>query len=556
MAKPTTPSSTELELFQIAALLEASLEGGAMGKARDYLSQSRQYLLARHQTLAPRQPVNLPGGDNLLVRLMEVSLADVLAWERTGGSTAWMPSENHPFPLAALVNKLKPRGVDAGLRWPAGSSWSRQEVLSLLTHGLAAAMPIRQADLQHLNDGNEKQLARLGAMFEAQNHLTLFCQEGDDLFTADEKLRMFHQAQGVPTFTAFQKSPVWVAWMDAGALLPTTEVILSSRGKQQVLPWTTAWAQNFHHAEAIFERLDHNAYDTDGLRVDYLKNRLPKTETWAEAKALLQATPSGWNETNENGELLWQHALLKKPGWVEAMVLEPNARLRQTGQDKQGIWKSILDGWAGAVLDPQTQSVLRSTCYALPSKDTIERLATKAPLRLADRGQLFLPRKHPHASLRQTFDLTFAQHPETWVGQCDSRQAQRACVLLAWLMVGQNNVNAAGREAAAEQATLLYQAWQRAPDALTAGTVSVLWCLREYLAHAPVKLETDVSVLVGESHLPMPTDVESWACDVLNTVKRDHPTAELMKTLVARAGLMAQAEASGTARPKAPGLRF
>jgi hypothetical protein len=527
-----------------------------MGKARDYLSQSRQYLLARHQTLAPGQPVNLPGGDSLLVRLMEVSLADAVAWERMGGSTAWMPSENHPFPLASIANKLKSRGPDAGFRWPAGASGVRQDVLSFLTHGLGAAMPIRQADLQHHNDGNEKQLARLGARFEAQTHLTLFCQEDDDLFAAVEKLRMFHQAQGVLTFTAFQKSPAWTAWMDAGALLPTTEVILSSRTKQQVLPWTTAWAQNFHQAEAMFERLDHNAYDTDGLRMAYLKHRLPKTETWAEAKALLQATAGGWDEANANGELLWQYALLEKPGWIDDMLLEPNARLRQTGHDKQGIWKAILDGWAVAVPDPQAKSTLRTARGALPAKDTIARLVDKVPLRLADRGQLFLPRKHPHASLGQAFDLTFTQHPQTWVGTCDARQAQRASVLLAWLLVGQNNVNAAGREAAAEQATLLHQAWKRAPDTLTPGTVSVLWCLRGYLAHAPVKLETDVSVLVGESHLPMPTDVESWSGDVLSTVKRDHPTVELMKTLVARAGLMAQAEASGTARPKAPSLRF
>lgn len=550
MAKIRTKSPAQEEVTRIVELLDNSLEASTLG-GRDFLDKTRQYLLDRFVTLAPGHPVSLPSGKSYLVSLVKASFEQALDWAERGDLLAWQPTPQNPYPLTEIISQFKGGSWDKReYRWPAGAAAHAKRVEGFLVNGFARAMPMTTFQAQHQLAGNKRSDHK---EFEAQARLTQFCQIDDDLFKAATKIRHFSQAQGMITLGINEKLD-WVKWYSAGALDPDTPVAVCLPGRTKLMPWVQAWAEDFQDAAEMFKRLDPTQYDVDDLRQAYLRKVLPKVRSWKEARERLDTTPGGWHLTssNEPSRLLWQELLVDNPGWLDDVCLEPKSRLLQTAPGGSGVWDCVLEGWS-RFSSEQNMSSQRGA-VKLPCRATIECLVTKVPPTVDHGGHLFVPRRQAHDILADTFDITFDKAPHTWVGQPNEDQASLASSLLARLLIGQGRGNASDRGAAAQQAALLYKAWQRAPESVSASTVSVLWCLREYLSQVDAKADdVDVSELTSDTALPPPrAGTMEWAPLVIEQIRRDHPTANVMTSVLGRARLTALSSdrpASGAPAP-------
>lgn len=555
MAKKSTPDPVQQEMEHIAHLLEASLNMSSLNDSRDFVSQSRRYFMERHLALAPNQPIALPSGDSLLVLLSKSSLVDALAWEQLAGPLAWGPTSGHPFPLSAICQNLT-SGQGWGkvdIRWPSGSAARQKEIQSFFLNGLTQAMPLTQVSAEALILDKRPRGNPHHAALEAQARVLEFCQREDDLFSAAKKLRWFIQAGGtLVTSTHASNRLKWPILLESGVLTPTTPAFVMSTSFHQE-PWTQDWArQGFPSADRMFARLANEAggYDLPALRLAYIQKELPLQGSWADAKQLLDTTPGAWDYATPGGSLLWQEALIDHPQWLDGLVNEPAARLRARAPKSAGLWGCVLTGWS-AFTDDKPRSAL--AIDALPSRDTIRAVLNKAPLNVPDRGQLFLTRKVADPALGHLFDLTFEQYPSAWVGEPDDQQATRAARLLAWSLVGQST-NAEGREAIAEQAQLLHDAYRRDPSTLTPDTVAVLWCLGQYFANANIKLNTNVSRLATDPDIPFAPTTSGWAETALEGARRPHHSRDLMNTLLDRVRLQVLAQQATPAPRVAPKL--
>lgn len=549
MAKKLPPDPNQQEVAHIAHLLEASLNMTSFNDSRDFVSQSRRYLMERHLTLAPGQPITLSSGDSLLVRLAKDALTDALVWEQLAGPLAWATAPNHQFPLSSICADLisKQGWGKTDLRWPSGSAARQKEIQAFFLNGLTQAMPLTVSDAKALT--LEKRPQQHHALVEAQGKVMDFCQRADDLFSASKKLRWFIQAEGILITTPLNASdrPNWPLLLDAGVLTPTTTA-LAKGAPLRLDVWTQDWRrQGFPLADQVFACLAaEKGYDLPALRFEYLRHELPRRGSWTEVRKLLDATPQGWSCTSPGGSPLWQEALIDHPQWLDGLVNEPATRLRATAPKSAGLWACVLTGWSAFTSD---RSLSAFSVDALPSRDTIKALLAKVPLDVPDRGQLFLTRKAADPALGHLFDLTFEQHPSAWVGEPDDQQAARAARLLAWSLVGQST-NAEGREAIAEQAQLLHDAYRRDPSTLTPDTVAVLWCLGQYFANANIKLSADVSRLATDPDIPFAPITSGWAETALEGAKRPHHSRDLMKTLLDRVKLQVLGQQATT--PRAP----
>ena len=550
MAKKLPPDPNQQEVAHIAHLLEASLNMTSFNDSRDFVSQSRRYLMERHLALAPGQPITLSSGDSLLVRLAKDALTDALMWEQLAGPLAWAPAPNHQFPLSSICDDLirKQGWGKTDLRWPSGSAARQKEIQAFFLNGLTQAMPLTISGAEALT--LDKRARQSAPVADAQAKIMDFCQREDDLFSSAKKLRWFTQANGVmvtTTLNALHK-PQWPNYLAAGILAPTTPVLV--KGAQLVIePWTQDWIrQGFPSAETVFDRLtEQEGYDLPALRLAYLKETLPAQVAWPDAKQLLDTTPHGWELATPGGSFLWQEALISRPRWLDGLVIEPAARLRASAPKAAGLWACVLTGWSAFTDD---KSLSAFAVDELPSRDTIKILLAKVPLDVPDRGQLFLTRKAADPALGHLFDLTFEQYPSAWVGEPDDQQATRAARLLAWSLVGQST-NAEGREAIAEQAQLLHDAYRRDPSTLTPDTVAVLWCLGQYFANANIKLNTDVSRLAKDPDIPFAPTTSGWAETALEGAKRQHHSRDLMNTLLDRVKLIQVLGQQSTPAPRA-----
>lgn len=552
MAKIRTPSPVDEEIVRITELLDNSMEASGLG-SREFLDKTRQYMLDRYLVLAPDQPVRLPSGRSYLASMVKLSFDHALSWEQRFGPLAWRPTPKHPYPLEDIVTQLKRGPWDKReYRWPSGAAANAKGVEQFLVSGFTHAMPVSIPRAQFLMEAGKRSSH---TEFNAQTRLTQFCQIDDDLFKASTKIRHFAQAQGLITLGITEKLD-WMKWYAAGALDPDTPVAIYLPGRTRIMPWTQAWAENFHDAPEMFKCLDPAQYDVDGLRQEYLRKALPRISSWEEAKELLNTTPGGWELTSskEPHRLLWQEVLIDKPAWLKEVSLEPKARLRQTASGGPGIWECVFEGWTR--FSGEQDLTTRSTGGPLPTREAVECLAVKVPLPLLDSGgQLFVPHSQTNPILTDAFELTFAASPQTWVGQPTEDQANLASSLLSNLLVGQNRGNASDRAVAAQQSVLLYRAWRHAPQSLNPSTVSVLWCLREYLSQADLKMDTvDISELTCDTFLPQPkAGTMEWASIVHEQIYRPHPTAALMTSILDRARLTAlSADRPASQSPRGP----
>lgn len=529
------------QINKISRLIEVATENAVLSsKADSFERQALAYLMEQYVKLAPKRPLLVGGKKSLLLELWKTRrVEEALLWEELAGRTAWISTPDEGSLLAKIMGLIIDNTLSSwakrGLEWPVSSVDPKLKVETLthfLVRGLEYAMPYKPGDSC--------------ACANDQNTVLAFCQEDDNLMTGRQKLGLFKNAGGVLCLgsTLRGRAPNWQAYINAGLVEADTQVYWISGNKVQQIHWTQAWKRSWQSPQEVFAHMERLGLDARPFKIEKMRHDLGLVKSWDQAKEVLNNTPGGW-EYEEDGVLRWQKLLADHPEFLVGMVKDiPRARLRQKSSAGRGIWDQVLDGWENK--NAVMSSTMQVGCIGMPGYNEVADLLKAVPLDTA-RGQIFRASNTRHHVMDRLFEDTHKHNPRFWVGDKDDNQVMGAREILLNLLYNQskkNNVNT--REVWAQNANRLNAVYQHNPQALTAPTRAVLWCLSQFLEQYPGKLDTDVSYLAGNNHIPEPRAGEmDWAKDLIEYDRyKPHPTVDILKKVLVRGSLLAQANGS------------
>jgi len=552
------------EQKQIAHLLELSLAAPRLG-GNEFLEKGSLYLLERYKTLCPDQPVELSSDESFLVRLAAKSLKAAADYVELFGPCAWTATSRNPVPLTDLL-EVALSGLSRSsevLSWSGLSSstaGNKSVVERLLRHGLRHAMPVRNREAPDLLTPSS--IRRAPMKLSAQIKLISLLQRPDQLLSVKDKLNWFKDNDGLWVCGINSAASFgWKECVEADVFQPETKVLLVNvnSGDHHYAPWINIWQRTFKDDEAIISRLDDRFYDLPAISIARLHALLDKQPSWEKAKTLLDATQGGWQETRADKTLLWQHLLTLHPEWFSNLLSQPAARLRQVSPSGMGIWHCLWKGWSEqGEKKPPSSAPLWSPAPKISdiplSIPQIVDLHKKVPLPAFSVPLLFDVHKAPLHIEEMLFNATAKDNLVPWVGLPDDRQAPAAAAyLLEGLLIGQKGSSGGSRMTAAQRAVFLYRAWRQDPSALSPATVAVLWCAREYLSMANLKLVVDVSELMGDTDLPVPSEgTTAWIPAVDAAMEKEHDTVTKMRIVLRRASMQASVAPALASRRAGP----
>lgn len=515
------------ELFVQSLGLKGSY--GLGGGLHDYVQQTR--LLFMEEWLAQDPSVVATQDDHsVLVKAFTAWAPLGLEWAARRGPQSWSPTPKTPFPLVDLVRSFSPkapvrRGTDTPVRWPPElQTWPKDKVRDFLLQGFSQAMPVKEP-----RDDRPVSLQALSA----QEDLTRFCASDCSFFTASEKMGWLVAHQGAVVVSAFRLSdlfksnlvfPDQIVWRPVSMRSSGNEAYFARKTALEILLSNSFELSDEQHVLEWLARHDVPEKKLEEVHEKLLDRSVKDGPSWLSIEEATARMRDGWgHESGSIGVLSWQSVLKTKPDFLADMLKSLDAKtLSRKSSTGLGVWDQLSRSF-----EKFPSSKERAPTW--PALDDVCELDRRVPLALASQSEPLLWRVAPFPPWWESwFQRTVESSPSAWLGPKQD-QSQAAARLWQTLLVGEGVSNAAQREIAATQLLLWHQAWQRCPQHVDDGVVSVLRCVQQYLTLAKIPLKTDMTALMWDT-LPDPVpETLGWVKEVEDRLgqlpARPKPTA-------------------------------